>query len=336
MSNSQWERLLSDFRNLGGVAENICQKNGENGRGIFPENLEAEARIFVPSELLIPVKDISLDCNLPRIKPANKHTQETRDFFEFYQEAFSWGSGGKDSIEDFENGLKNISKQVKETLKRLRLTDIDNRHSGPWNLVIYNRFISARQFNYHNHLVIAPMLELVNHEVRSNPFQILHDGISTPQITKIGKELTHKYGNMSPLYRALKYGFACKEPIVFSFPFSFPLDNSLAILECEGKSLLDDSMKFHREKGTLVFDGLPIADLTCGNLPLNYLKELLKRAGVSSNNSAIFRKILNFNKEKRKELLKQLNCEKTTASETIKDALVIELEIISSNAIETF
>ena len=141
---------------------------------------------------------------------------------------------------------------------------------------------------------------------------------------------------MSPLYRALKYGFACKEPIVFSFPFSFPLDNSLAILECEGKSLIDDSMKFHREKDTLIFDGLPIADLTCGNLPINYLEELLKRAGVSSYDSAIFQKILNFNKEKRQELLKQLNSEKTTTSEIIKAALVIELEIMSSKDIETF
>ena len=108
MSNSMWERLLSDFRDLGGVAENICQKNGENGRGIFPKNLEAETRIFVPSELLVPVNEISLVCNLPRIKPAKKHMQQTRDFFDFYQEAFSWGSGGKHSTEDFENGLKNI------------------------------------------------------------------------------------------------------------------------------------------------------------------------------------------------------------------------------------
>ena len=333
MSNSQWERLLSDFCNLGGVAENICQNIGENGRGIFPKNLETESRIFVPSELLIPVNDISLDRNLPRIKPAAKHTQQTRNFFEFYQEAFSWGLGGKDSTENFEKGLKNLPEKIKEAFKKLRLTDIDTRHIGPWDLAIYNRFIAARQFNYNNQAVIAPVLELVNHEVKSNPFQILHNGISTPQTTKIGKELTHKYGNMSPLYRVLKYGFACREPIVFSFPFSFALDNSLAILECEGKSLLDDSMKFHRKKDVLIFDGLPVADLICNNLPLNYLTELMKRAGIGSYSPALFQKIFKFNKEKRKQLLKQLNNNKTNTSKIIREALVIELEIMSSSAI---
>tara|TARA_B100000287_G_scaffold398574_1_gene416087 strand:+ start:400 stop:1410 length:1011 start_codon:yes stop_codon:yes gene_type:complete len=331
--NSQWQKLLSAFCSLGGVAENICQKNGENGRGIFPENLQAESRIFVPSELLIPVNDISLDCEVPRIKPKAKHTRQTRDFFEFYQETFSWGLGGKDSTENFEGGLRSLPEEVKETFKKLRLTDIDSRHSGPWDIAIYNRFISARQFNYNNQTVIAPVLELVNHEVKSNPFQILHNGISTPKTTKIGKELTHKYGNMSPLFRALKYGFVCKEPTVFSFPFSFPLDNSLAILECEGKSLIDDSMKFYRKKDVLIFDGLPIADLISDNLPLNYLAALMRRAGVGSCSSALFQKIFNFNKEKRKQLLKQLNNNKTNTSEIIKEALIIELEIMSSSAI---
>ena len=82
----------------------------------------------------------------------------------------------------------------------------------------------------------------------------------------------------------------------------------------------------------MIFDGLPIADLISDNLPLHYLAELMKRAGLGSCSSALFQKIFNSNKEKRKQLLKQLKINKTSASEIIKEALIIELEIMSSTA----
>ena len=46
-----WEFLLSEFRRLGGIAENVCQKEGDYGRGIFPVNPNLKARIFIPSKL---------------------------------------------------------------------------------------------------------------------------------------------------------------------------------------------------------------------------------------------------------------------------------------------
>jgi hypothetical protein len=44
-----WDFLLSEFRRLGGIADNVCQKEGENGRGIFSINPSLKARIFTPS-----------------------------------------------------------------------------------------------------------------------------------------------------------------------------------------------------------------------------------------------------------------------------------------------
>ena len=48
-----WDFLLSEFRRLGGIADNICLKEGEYGRGIFSVNPNLKARIFTPSKLLV-------------------------------------------------------------------------------------------------------------------------------------------------------------------------------------------------------------------------------------------------------------------------------------------
>ena len=53
-----WEELVTKFTHLGGVIENVQQKEGKNGRGIFAINKSKKSRIFVPSNLLINIDDI--------------------------------------------------------------------------------------------------------------------------------------------------------------------------------------------------------------------------------------------------------------------------------------
>ena len=52
-NNESWDLLLSKFRRLGGVADNVCQKEGKFGRGIFSINPNLKSRIFTPSNLFI-------------------------------------------------------------------------------------------------------------------------------------------------------------------------------------------------------------------------------------------------------------------------------------------
>ena len=55
--DDNWDFLLSEFRRLGGIADNVCQKEGEYGRGIFSVNPRLRARIFTPSKLLVKQND---------------------------------------------------------------------------------------------------------------------------------------------------------------------------------------------------------------------------------------------------------------------------------------
>ena len=59
--DDKWDFLLSEFRRLGGIAENVCQKEGEFGRGIFSINPNLRSKIYTPSELMINKDDITLE-----------------------------------------------------------------------------------------------------------------------------------------------------------------------------------------------------------------------------------------------------------------------------------
>ena len=48
--DENWDFLLSEFRRLGGIADNVCQNEGEYGRGIFSIDSSLKARIFTPSK----------------------------------------------------------------------------------------------------------------------------------------------------------------------------------------------------------------------------------------------------------------------------------------------
>ena len=138
--DDKWDFLLAEFRRLGGIADNVCQKQGKYGRGIFSVNPSLKARIFTPSKLLIKKDDIYLEDNKLRIKKDKEYNQEIRSFFNFYQDNFSWGSGGKETTELFEKGLSLFSSSLKELIKRYALVDLDLRHRGEWDEVIKEQF----------------------------------------------------------------------------------------------------------------------------------------------------------------------------------------------------
>ena len=56
--SENWDFLLSEFRRLGGIADNVIQKKGELGRGIFSIDPCKKARIFTPVKLLVKKEDI--------------------------------------------------------------------------------------------------------------------------------------------------------------------------------------------------------------------------------------------------------------------------------------
>ena len=59
--------------------------------------------------------------NKLRIKKDKEYNQEIRNFFNFYQDKFSWGSGGREITESFEKGLLLFNANLKNLIKKILL-----------------------------------------------------------------------------------------------------------------------------------------------------------------------------------------------------------------------
>ena len=329
--DDNWNFLLSEFRRLGGTADNVCQKDGEYGRGIFPVNPTLRARIITPSKLMIKKNDIYLEDNKLRIKKDKEYNQEIRDFFNFYQDNFSWGSGGKETTELFEKGLILFNSNLKNLIKKHALVDLDKRHKGNWNNVIKKQFLNERAFNFRNNSFIAPIWDLINHKVKSLPFLVTDKGISTPNYPARNGEILFQYNNISALKRFFSYGFFSKETIVFSIPFSIDIKDLGINISCKGRSLKDDSMKIEKSGNKIILEGLPIADVNHPRLPYNYFNEILKKIGHRNIPKDLLFKIFKLNISIRKKILDESQLIENEVSKTLTKVMIYEINLISSH-----
>ncbi len=326
-----WDFLLSEFRNIGGIANNVCQKEGEYGRGIFSIDPKNPTRIFTPSKLMVKVDDICLQDNKLRIKKDKKYNQEIRNFFNFYQDNFSWGSGGKEITESFEKGLSLFNSNLKKLIKQNALVDIERRHQGNWDEVVKRQFLNARAVNFKKTFVIAPLWELVNHKVKSCPFIISDKGISTPDYINKNGEITHSYNNMSPIKRFFNYGFFSQETMIFSFPFSIKIENLDIYFSCKGMNLNNDSMTIERSGNTFFVEGLPIADINNPRLPNDYINEIFKRICNNYAPQDLLLKILQLNLLIRKKIINETNLLENKVVKTFIEMIQYEINLITSH-----
>ena len=329
--DDNWNFLLTEFRRLGGIADNVCQKEAEYGRGIFSVNPSLKARIFTPSKLLVKQDDIYLEDNKLRIKKDKEYNQEIRNFFNFYQDNFSWGSGGKETTELFEKGLSLFNSTLKELIKKYALVDIDDRHKGKWNNVIKKQFLNSRVFKFKNSSVVVPIVELVNHKVRSFPFITNKDGISTPNYPAVNGELRHSYSRISPLSRFFYQGFFSEESIIFSIPLSINIEDLGIHIVCKGRSINDDSMKIESSGNKIILEGIPIADVNHPRLPYDYFDEILRKIGHINIPQDLLLKIFQFNISIRKKILDESKLIENEVSNKLTKLMLYEINLISSH-----
>ncbi len=329
--NDNWDFLISEFCRLGGIAENICQKEGQFGRGIFSVNPSLKSKIFTPSHLMVKNDDIVLENNKLRIKEDKEYNTEIRNFFNFYQDNFSWGSGGRETTELFEKGLNAFSPNLKALIKKYALIDLEERHKGTWDNVVKKEFLNSRQIQFRSNVIIAPIWELVNHKVRSSPFIITEEGISTPNYPPTNAEIRQSYSNVSPLNRFFYYGFYSEESIVFSMPFLISNQELGIHISCQGLALKDDSMKVERSGNEIILEGLPIADLNHPRLPYDYFEEIVRKIGNTNLPHNILDTIFKLNIQIRKKIIDESNLINNEVSKTLTKILLYEINLISSH-----
>ena len=129
-STAAWNALLEEFRSFGGQADNLMQRGGPLGLGLFPIDPCNPVNLLVPRSLLVPADNVELHNGDAVIKDDSAFPSGYPDWFRRYQASYSWGAEGEDSVTRFETGLKNLPNNVGELLKQLNLYRPENRLIG--------------------------------------------------------------------------------------------------------------------------------------------------------------------------------------------------------------
>ena len=212
---AEWHAFLDEFRSFGGRAENVTQRKGKFGMGIFPIDPSKPVDLFVPSALLVETDNTELRDGTIAIKDDQNFPQGYSDWFDRYQESYSWGAEGKENILAFEKGLKALPENIQNLLKQYGLYNSEMRfpEKDPDNEIL-KRFIQTRCINFQNKKVIMPIIDLVNHSPSSKSYEISGDGIAISGVHE--GEVLVRYNMVDPIRRLLGYGFNAQEMMGYS------------------------------------------------------------------------------------------------------------------------
>ena len=223
-STTDWHTLLEEFRSFGGRAENVVQREGPFGLGLFPINPAEPVEVMVPKKLLVPADNVVLINGEAVIQDDSDFPTGYAKWFRRYQAEYSWGAEGEASVTRFETGLQQLPDDVRDALQRLKLYAVDrhlNLSTSNQRDHMLNRFLNSRCLGREGRLFVMPIVELVNHSPSAENWKTQSDGGVAVTGTRSGEVLV-KYSNTDPLRRLMRYGFNVLEPMAFSLYLQFP------------------------------------------------------------------------------------------------------------------
>jgi len=294
-----WEEMIAAFRALGGTADNIVQGSGTRGRGIFPIDRSQPIRLHVPENLLIPESDIEFVDGRLKIRDSAKCGRPEREFFEEYQNVFSWGGAGRSDCAAFINALDRLPSEI---LSLLFVGDPKERRLDSDSVRIERKFLQCRRIEWNGEPVLMPVMELVNHESTAPPYNF-SDDISIEGV--FSDEVLVCYSREDAFGMFVGHGFASPERIAYSIPAKRGGSHNLVI----GRKINRKSMRgsYYIPDFRIDGDTIELSYLMIGNLDLPPLSKgtfcsIARQAGwtnpeeefdvIVHNNSMTFLKLL--------------------------------------------
>jgi len=316
------------FRSLGGTADNIVQKSGPRGRGIFPIDPSKPIRLRVPQNLLIPVSDVEFVEDRMKIKDSAIVGNPERIFFENYQEAFSWGSVGRNEAAALIEALDDLPPDVRALLSsdftmKLRL------EGGSVVERAQRRFLDSRQIEKGAAWVVMPLMELVNHAPTGVPYDV-SDGVTIEGV--FPGEVLVFYMDMDTLGIFRTFGFASPERCAFSLPIQDQTGRRKILVQrrinFDSKLGSFQVPDFRMDGDTLVLSCLMIGDVKFPRLSRGIFCRVMKEAGKQDPEEA-FDAILHHNRTKFLKLLEALEPYGGGLIPTLRKVVRYQLEAMS-------
>ena len=213
-TNNQWDKLIADYQSFGGRINNIVQRRGALGLGLFPIDQSKPIELSAPDELLVPVDQVKLENDHIIIAEPDRFPDGYATWYKTFQQCFSWGADGYKSILQFETALRTLPDDIQNLLQPFCNVPIRQRLPSENKNNIFKRFIKTRQINYKGKKVLMPMIELVNHSAFQKSWNMNDDGIHIKG--NFEDEILVRYSMADPIFRFMQYGFSCREKTAFS------------------------------------------------------------------------------------------------------------------------
>ncbi|HEX3664910.1 MAG TPA: hypothetical protein VHU23_06740 [Rhizomicrobium sp.] len=209
-----WDFLVQVFRGLGGTIDNVARKPGRGGRGLVSIQPDKPAGIHVPANLLVPLSDLEFADGRITLKKDAAAGSGERTFLENYLNDLSWESGGKAEASAFIAGLDGLPSEVKQVLSEEFAM---NAFFEGGEERARNWFLESRRLGWRDKPVIAPFIELAEHDSTSAPC-VDHDGLALVGMFPEGVRTLRSEADPITFFR--RFGYASPEPTAFSQPMA--------------------------------------------------------------------------------------------------------------------
>ena len=296
MAVNDWDGLAEEFRALGGVLENVHLGRGAVGRGLLPIDPSQPVKIVVPENLLFPVDELEFVNGRLRVKKNGAAPSRADKFFEEYQEAFSWGAGGRSDCEAFLASMAELPEPVREVLTKdwglgVMFRGIDAE-------LVQNRFLRTRMIHRKGRGVLMPVLELVNHDTTGSPFSFA-GGIAVTGT--YAREVFARYNFLDPFGVFLTWGFPNAEPVCYSLSMKLPLPLARRTLvirrdlnktKAHGRGRLPEVKV---EGNTIQFSSVMLGNKKFPKVARGAFQHLMKEHGLGEHADEIFDRIRQMN-----------------------------------------
>ena len=306
--------LLRQFRALGGVAENVCIRQGPHGYGVFAVIANRPVRLMVPSHLLISPQSLAFTPmgNL-EVKNGSGLSADLAAFHAQYQRSFGWGAGGFERVKHYRQQLCALPSAVKNFLLILGCSN-DLLSQLPTPAQAFKEHCVSRQIGVFGTSKLMPVMELINYASDGAPYLVMPDGVSLSGAFE--NEVLARYRqSMDAFHFFFNYRFAAPGRSTLSCEVSvdIPQFKPLRITRLDGLFDVKNGARWPQvsaSKDEIHLSFVELVNLDAPTLPRQVFIDLLSAQGLAiSRAEQLFDGLLNHNRQIFQDFLQA--CENT-------------------------
>jgi hypothetical protein len=326
-----FDELLTEFRALGGVADNVRLGTGARGRGIFLVDPLKPATLHAPEALFVPVADLELRDGQLVVRAGALLGARARAFFELLQRHFGWGSGAGGEIAQSQLGWSRLPQPVVDAILRMGVSeDLDIRFAAPTAAICVDHFVRGRQFRAATGKVLVPFVDLVNYSGDAKPY-VTEGGIGVAGTFE--DEMLVRYNTSDTWNHAIGHGFSERAPFAYSVALDMEIDGKhVSVGRATGKFDLKHGVVFPRVRaeGNAVDLSFALLGQTAApDLPRAVFRRVMEPYLEPGRVDLLFDNIAYFNQMKFLQMLRTLRQHEGPIVRMLEDAAIGQLETLS-------